>query len=381
MITRRQGGCDGSVLDNTLKETTTKPTLVMFEGDLVEEASRKIADGSVRSILIHEDSLFYGGEHGLFESKDRGKSWNRLYREEVLDIAFSDKLIIATKSGCWMRDGEWKRIFFISYNDDEKEELCLNVACDKERIFFAKGDRLFVTEDEGRSWERVRLALSPIKQLILSEGCLYIAQEGGVYRLTKEGLSRLPNLTYKVTDFSLHCSSLLVATEGGIFEFQAESNEKGVSKPDEPDIFSVQQMAIRYAEVSPEKIAKWRRQAKYKALLPDLSISYYNTINYNTTAKDYAIGPKDWSVSFGWNLGDLIYSSDQTTIDSRSKLMVDLRGDILDEVNQIYFARKRLIAELYLEKDDSKRLTKELLVEELSARLDGFTGGGFSRKR
>ncbi|MBU1599784.1 hypothetical protein KKG61_06755, partial [bacterium] len=72
-----------------------------------EEDIKKVAEGSVHSILIQEDSLFYGGEHGLFESQDRGKSWNRLYREEVLDIALSDKLIIATKSGCWMRDGEW----------------------------------------------------------------------------------------------------------------------------------------------------------------------------------------------------------------------------------------------------------------------------------
>ena len=35
MITRRQGGGDGSVLDNTLEKPTTKPTLVKFECKLV----------------------------------------------------------------------------------------------------------------------------------------------------------------------------------------------------------------------------------------------------------------------------------------------------------------------------------------------------------
>ncbi|MBU1261699.1 excinuclease ABC subunit UvrC [bacterium] len=35
MITRRQGGGDESVLDNTLEEPTTKPTQLAFEGDLV----------------------------------------------------------------------------------------------------------------------------------------------------------------------------------------------------------------------------------------------------------------------------------------------------------------------------------------------------------
>ena len=35
MITRRQGGGDESVLDDTLEEPTTKPTQLAFEGDLV----------------------------------------------------------------------------------------------------------------------------------------------------------------------------------------------------------------------------------------------------------------------------------------------------------------------------------------------------------
>lgn len=348
-----------------------------------EEGIRKIAEGSVSSILIYQDTLFYGGEYGLFESKDRGKNSSKLFQGEVLDIAFSDRLVIAAKSGCWRLDEGWKRIFFVSYGDDEEdeedeEEICLQVTCDKEKIFFSVGERLFVTEDGGVSWDRVQVPLSPIKQLILSSDSLYIAQERGVCKLTKEGLLRLSGLTYRVIDASLHSSKLLVATKGGIFELKAESDTKEVSMPDEPDYFEVQQMAIRYAEVQPEKIAKWRRSAKCKAILPDFSISYSNTISYSVT-KDYAVGPKDWSLSFSWDLGELIYSSDQTTIDSRSKLMVDLRNDILDEVNRIYFERKRLLAELLTEKDDSKRLTKELLIEELTARLDGFTGGGFSR--
>ena len=360
-----------------------------------EEGIREIADGRINSILIQGDSLFYGGEYGLFESKDRGKNWNMLYLEEVLDIAFSDRLVIATKSGCWRQDEGWKRIFFISYSDDEddeeeddekdeeevEEELCLQVACDKEKIFFSEGERLFVTEDGGVRWNRVWLPLSPIKQLILSSDSFYIIQEGGVYLLKEDNIEKLSGLTYKITDAD-PSHSLLVATKGGIFRFEEESNEKGgVFLPDEPDYLYVQQMAIRYAEVSPEKITKWRRQAKYKTLLPNLSMNYYKTISSYSDKTGYVVGPKDWNLSISWNLGDFIYSSDQTTIDNRSKLMVDLRNDILDEVNRIYFERKRLCQELPSEKDCSKRLAKELQIEELTARLDGFTGGGFSLAR
>ena len=39
MITRRQGGSDEGILNSMLKELTTKPTLVMFEGDFVSTIS------------------------------------------------------------------------------------------------------------------------------------------------------------------------------------------------------------------------------------------------------------------------------------------------------------------------------------------------------
>ena len=41
MITRRLGGGDESVLDNTLKEPTTKPTKLAFEGDLVSNFTKE----------------------------------------------------------------------------------------------------------------------------------------------------------------------------------------------------------------------------------------------------------------------------------------------------------------------------------------------------
>ncbi|MDI6751290.1 MAG: hypothetical protein QME07_00290 [bacterium] len=343
------------------------------------DAIRKIADGNINSILIQGDSLFYGGKYGLFESKDKGKNWKHLYLEEVLDIAFADKLIIATRSGCYKFDKGWKRIFASrSDEEDDEKEICLNIASIKERIFFSEAARLFVTEDYGVSWDRVWLPSSCIRQLILMPDSLYIIQEKGIYKLKEDGLTKLSALPYKIIDADFG-SSLLVATNGGVFKLGNETN-KTSNKQDEPDYLSVQQMAIRYAEVQPEKIAGWRKRARYKAVFPDLSLSYFNTINYSVT-KDYVVGPKDWSLSLSWDLGNLIYSSDQTTIDSRSKLMVDLRNDILDEVNRIYFERKRLLAELMLEKDESKKLNKELLIEELTARLDGFTGGGFSLAR
>ena len=80
-----------------------------------------------------------------------------------------------------------------------------------------------------------------------------------------------------------------------------------------------------------------------------------------------------------WDLGDLIWNPDQTSIDSRSKLMVELRDDILDQITRLYFERRRLQMELMTPPaEPQSKLDKEMRVEELTALIDALTGGEFS---
>ena len=62
--------------------------------------------------------------------------------------------------------------------------------------------------------------------------------------------------------------------------------------------------------------------------------------------------------------------------------MIVLRNDILDEVNKLYFERRRVKIELaYLSPQESRKIEeKKLRLEELSASLDALTGGFFSRQ-
>ena len=83
-----------------------------------------------------------------------------------------------------------------------------------------------------------------------------------------------------------------------------------------------------------------------------------------------------------WDLGQFIYSDDQTNIDVRSKLMVELRDQILDDVTRSYFERRRLQVELMTDppSEPKGQLAKELRIQELTAILDGLTGGWFSHE-
>jgi hypothetical protein len=90
----------------------------------------------------------------------------------------------------------------------------------------------------------------------------------------------------------------------------------------------------------------------------------------------------DWDVSLAWDLGDLVWNDAQTAIDVRSKLMVELREDILDQLNKLYFERLRVKSELdnLALEDRRKRFDKQLKLEELTASLDALTSGYYSEQ-
>jgi hypothetical protein len=75
-------------------------------------------------------------------------------------------------------------------------------------------------------------------------------------------------------------------------------------------------------------------------------------------------------------LGELVWNNDQTSIDTRSRLMVQLRDDVLNEVTRLYFERKRLQAELLHSPPQGvmEKVEKELRLQELTADIDAITG-------
>jgi hypothetical protein len=162
----------------------------------------------------------------------------------------------------------------------------------------------------------------------------------------------------------------------------------------EPNIQDVQRAAIEYAQVGSEKISQWRKDAAKKAFLPKINVGLNrNTTDLwhweggSTTKSDDDVLRRgrdslDWDVSLSWDLSDLIWNDAQTNIDVRSKLMVELRDDILDQVNKLYFERLRVKNELenLPFEDKRKRFEKKLRLQELAASLDALTSGYYSEQ-
>jgi hypothetical protein len=162
----------------------------------------------------------------------------------------------------------------------------------------------------------------------------------------------------------------------------------------EPTIAEVRDATIRYAEVHPDKIRRWRRRATLQALLPTVQVDLDRDKKLSITSRGSTTDPatdrfltyedpsRSLDVSVSWDLGELIWNPDHTSIDVRSKLMVQLRDDLVDEVTRTYFERRRLqvLSLTHPPGDAQKLLEQELRIQELTALMDGLTGGYFSER-
>lgn len=395
------------------------------------------------TLAILPQGIYLGTKGGLFVSKDKGKTWHketaRLGNSHILTISYNIKepnyIYIACVDGVFKtQDGgqSWKRIFVANptednndtegeTTDEDEEEKFSNIRYisidpnNLDSLYLATTKGVYKSQDRGETWEAFSshgLLGQGVDFLLISpKSYLYAITELGIFEYKKDHWQELSLslVTKKINFLSLdNQNNLYAACDKGLFKAKIENflNDKqdnllAVYYKSEPKISEVQEVAMRYAEVEPEKIKKWRKQAAKRAFLPKVTISMdrdnnrtvsnsiWGTSGTNSSPGKYFVGPddetkynnKNWSVSLTWELGDLIWNDDQTSIDVRSRLMVQLRDDILDEVTKLYFERLRVKMELdnVSIEDKKKRFEKELRLQELTASLDALTGGYFSK--
>ncbi|MDH4101410.1 MAG: hypothetical protein OEV28_12650, partial [Nitrospirota bacterium] len=412
-------------------------------------------ESSVLSIAVNPATpkmIFIGTSAGLFRTNDGGSNWEKSNAlpsaVTVTSIAIapsaSNTIYAATDRGLYKSTNAgltWEKIFAadISDGDDEGEQALSGmdeaeetdkagaeltvVAVDPEddkTLYVGSTRGVYVSEDGGLSWDMtsdIGLAGRDIRHMAINPtetGTLYVATGNGVFRYFKtakrwmelyQGLTS-PDIRHLAFD-AFKNNTLWAATKSGVFKAtltdqNGTHKNMGMEAKDvasifahEPTIIEMQEAAIRYAEVHPEKIEGWRKAAERKAWLPDLRVGYdqskdwqSGTYFYSTSTVKYKDDDitrgrdSGWSVSLTWELGDLIWNNDQTSIDTRSRLMVQLRDDVLNEVTRLYFERRRLQIDLHLSPPEKamETLEKELRLQELTAKIDALTGFNLSRK-
>jgi len=294
------------------------------------------------------------------------------------------------------------------------------------RIWVGTAEGVFESQDEGISWARLPesgLEDRHILDVVFSgrSGALFAATPRGIFHFSFEerrweriplGLVRPPS---SLTIQSLPNPSeekLLVAAGHEVFEWILEPDPPPASGPFfvpspervglfqklihlEPTAREVQKEAIRYGQLGNGKIKRWHWASRLRALVPDLSFGKDFSLSENididrggTSDPDRFIrGPEEadrgWDLGLTWDLGDLIYSSGQSSIDNRAKLLVELRESILGQVTRLYYERRRAQMEIFLAgpaATPQEEWDRRLRLDELTAQIDALTGGFLSER-
>jgi competence ComEA-like helix-hairpin-helix protein len=171
----------------------------------------------------------------------------------------------------------------------------------------------------------------------------------------------------------------------------------------EPSVRDVQRAAVRFAEVDAYQFEEWRRTVKEKGLWPD-TVQF--TVTHKTDDdKDYTrastvsltggtayVGPdrETWRYStdndynyqlrLRWSPQDYWFNSDMLRVSTETERQVRFRQRVIEDVTRLYYDRRRLQVEIVLQPgvQSMVEIRRQLQLEELTAAIDGLTGGYFS---
>jgi hypothetical protein len=164
-----------------------------------------------------------------------------------------------------------------------------------------------------------------------------------------------------------------------------------------PDILAVQRAALEYLELEPQIANSLRARATRSAWLPVLSVRVGHQRGEDEGhGRDQSFvsgGLRDYhdsdhghsddfnvDLTLAWNLGETVFNPDEIDVSRELRSVIALRDDVLDEVTQLYFERRRALDRLALvppSEPEAEQL--RLRSAELAAGIDAWTGGWFTR--
>jgi len=376
------------------------------------------------------ETIWVTTEKGIYKSQDAGAHWERVFtevgsrRENTQETTLSqfqiEELTLAPAmsnlihfSGQGLLTASSRGILESSKDDNAWNLLKNATLPDKKINYLAKSSQTFyaATDKGAFQWDEPNQKFKDISDGLESKEVRMLAYHetsGDLFAATRKGVFRFPKPDFNPENLADFSRDPLIAARQAGWGSQPSPTETSVAKrvkalPDageilkcfehEPTIQEIQKATIQYAEVHPDKITAWRKAAAQKALLPTLSFTTDSSTDQNvdldrggTNDPDtFIIGPKekqlDWHVGVSWNLADMMWNNDQTSIDTRSRLMVELRDDLLNAVTHLYYERRRLQIEMILvpAKELPLQIERQLKLDELTASIDALTGGYLSR--
>jgi hypothetical protein len=81
-----------------------------------------------------------------------------------------------------------------------------------------------------------------------------------------------------------------------------------------------------------------------------------------------------------WDLGDVAFHPEELDVAKEAREVIELRDDVLDEVTQLWFERRRVLDDLDAQPPGLEARRLALRADELAAGIDAWTGGWFGAR-
>jgi hypothetical protein len=283
---------------------------------------------------------------------------------------------------------------------------------------------LVVRETAADDWEQLRPALPPGASalrvasaldrywLATDRGLLVAPSVRGPWRRTRDrsgsdaifDLETGAGALYAATDSGL--SVARAATDAPSFgdleapaldSFALEEVPQPSVDPREPDVHSVHRAALRYLSLDPGRIEALRRGVSRRGWLPILSFRATRDRNrghHSDYDEAFVSGEmrhfrdrdydRDHNLELqlvaSWDLGDIAYHPESIDVSREAREIIELRDDVLDEITQLYFERRRVLAVVALDPAAPSASELQLRATELAAGIDAWTGGWYLRQ-
>lgn len=160
----------------------------------------------------------------------------------------------------------------------------------------------------------------------------------------------------------------------------------------EPSVREIQEEALKYANAHPEQIRSWLSRARKAYWLPKVHTGLSPHLGHIDMTREKLGDPdiltsrqaRDWrlNIQAEWHFNNLIFNRDEILLGQQFLRQSLLRERILNRINEAYFERRRLQLQKQLGsfENNSAKIEAVLKIQELTAELDGLTGGWFSAK-
>jgi hypothetical protein len=391
-----------AVANGVVAAATDAGAFVSPDGTHWQRLSEELPSGSVTAIALAQREGFVEAWIAI-----RGELWRSEIRVEAGRAASSTPVRVAIPFASGQRP---------------PIDIALDVVDAEVAVVFESD--LVVREEADASWEQLRPTLPP------GASALRLAAALDRYWLaTDRGLLVAPSLrgpwrrahdssgSDAIFDLETGEGALYAATDTGlaVARFAADFSTspdaaqptsdlsvaievpQPILDPSEPDVHSVHRAALRYLSLDPGRIAALRRGVSRRGWLPILSFratrdrdrrkhsdydeAFISGERHQFNDHDYDRNHDlELQLIASWDLGEIAYHPEEIDVSREAREIIELRDDVLDEITQLYFERRRVIAAFALQPDSPAASEFQLRAAQLAAGIDAWTGGWFGRQ-